>query len=119
MRNRIRGPREALLHEALAIGRRFGESDIEFEAVACLGCVLIMTDRVEEGLVLFDQALAAACAGELTDIATLAAIFCWFFWACELVNDVPRADEWMRAAAELIQAATWSRRSAGPTTAAF
>ncbi|MBV8996617.1 MAG: hypothetical protein JO287_23585 [Pseudonocardiales bacterium] len=30
-------------------------------------------------------------------------IFCGFFWACELVNDVPRADQWMRAAAELIQ----------------
>ena len=25
-----------------------------------------MTDRVEEGLVLFDEALAATCAGELT-----------------------------------------------------
>jgi hypothetical protein len=28
---------------------------------------------------------------------------CLFFWACELVNDVPRADQWMRAAAHLIR----------------
>jgi hypothetical protein len=27
-------------------------------------------------------------------------IFCGLLWACELVNDVPRADQWMRAAAE-------------------
>jgi len=95
--------REGLLREAIAIGRRFGDPDIEFEALAYLGGLLIMTDRVEEGLVLCDEGLAAACAGELTDIATLDAIFCGFFWACELVNDVPRADQWMRAAAELMQ----------------
>jgi DNA-binding CsgD family transcriptional regulator len=39
----------------------------------------------------------------LTDIAALDGIFCGFFWACELVNDVPRADQWMRAAAKLLQ----------------
>jgi ATP/maltotriose-dependent transcriptional regulator MalT len=27
-------------------------------------------------------------------------VFCGLLWACELVNDVPRADQWMRAAAE-------------------
>jgi hypothetical protein len=65
--------------------------------------VFIMTDRIEEGLALCDEGLAAACAGELTDIAALDGIFCGFFWACELVNDVPRADQWMRAAAKLLQ----------------
>jgi hypothetical protein len=57
--------REALLRDAVAIGRRFGDPDVEFEALSFLGGVLLMTDRVEEGLVLFDEALAAACAGEL------------------------------------------------------
>ena len=88
-----------MLVEAIAIGRRCSDPDIEFEALAYLGGVFIMTDRVEEGLALCDEGLAAACAGELTDLATLDAIFCGFFWACELVNDVPRADQWMRAAA--------------------
>ena len=69
----------------------------------CLGGVLLVTGRVEEGLVLIDEALAAACAGELVEIATVDSIFCLFFWACELVNDVPRADQWMRRAAELMQ----------------
>ena len=95
--------REGLLRGAIAIGRRFGSPDVEFEALVCLGGVFILTDRVEQGLVLIDEALAAVCAGELAEIATVDSIFCLFFWACELVNDVPRADQWMRRAAELMQ----------------
>jgi DNA-binding NarL/FixJ family response regulator len=95
--------RESLLRRAIAIGRRFGDPDIEFLAMAYLGGLLVMTDRVEEGLVLSDEALAALCAGELTELATVDEIFCGLFWACELVNDVPRADQWMRAAAERVQ----------------
>jgi DNA-binding CsgD family transcriptional regulator len=95
--------REALLREAIAIGRRFGDPDIEFEALSHLGGLFVLTDRVEEGLGFLDEALAAACAGELTDLATVDSIFCGFFWACELVNDVPRADQWMRAAADLMK----------------
>lgn len=92
--------REALLREAIAIGRRFGDPDIEFLALAYLGGLFVMTDRVEEGLAFSDEALAALCAGELTELATVDEIFCGLLWACELVNDVPRADQWMRAAAE-------------------
>ncbi len=95
--------REDLLREAVALGRRFGDPDLEFEALAYLGGLYIMVDQVEEGLVLFDEALAAACAGDLREISTVDSIFCGFFWACELVNDVPRADQWMRAAADLMR----------------
>ena len=95
--------REILLRDAIVIGRRLGDPDVESEALVCLGGVFLMTGRVEEGLVLIDEALAAACAGELAEIATIDSIFCLFFWACELVNDVPRADQWMRQAAELMQ----------------
>jgi DNA-binding NarL/FixJ family response regulator len=95
--------REALLREAIVVGHRFGDPDIEFLALAYLGGLFVMTDRVEEGLVLSDEALAAASAGELTELATVDEIFCGLLWACELVNDVPRADQWMRAAADRIQ----------------
>ena len=95
--------REDLLRDAMAIGRRFGDPDVEFEALVCLGGVFIVTGRVEQGLVLIDEALAAACAGELVEVASVDSIFCLFFWACELVNDVPRADQWMRRAAELMR----------------
>jgi hypothetical protein len=62
-----------------------------------------MIDRVEEGLVSSDEALAALCAGELTELATIDEILCGLFWSCELVNDVPRADQWIRAAAERLR----------------
>jgi DNA-binding CsgD family transcriptional regulator len=62
--------------------------------------LFVLTDRVEEGLVLSDEALAALCAGELRELATVDEVFCGLLWACELVNDVARADQWMRAAAE-------------------
>jgi hypothetical protein len=51
-------------------------------------------------MALSDEALAALCAGEPTELATVDEIFCGLLWACELVNDVPRADQWMRTAAE-------------------
>ena len=94
--------REALLREAVSVGRRYADADLEFEALSYLGGVLVMTDRVEEGLVNLDESLAAVCAGELSEITTVDGIFCGFFWACELVTDVPRADQWMRAAEALI-----------------
>jgi DNA-binding NarL/FixJ family response regulator len=95
--------REALLGDAIAVGRRFSDPDVEFEALSYLGGVYLMTGRVEQGLVLFDEALAAICAGELREVATVDSIMCGLFWACELVNDVPRADQWMRAAADLLR----------------
>jgi DNA-binding NarL/FixJ family response regulator len=95
--------RETLLGEAIAIGRRFGDPDIEFLALSYLGGLFVMTDRVEKGMALGDEALAALCAGEPTELATVDEIFCGLLWACELVNDVPRADQWMRAAAERMQ----------------
>jgi DNA-binding NarL/FixJ family response regulator len=92
--------REFVLRGAIEIGRRFEDPDIEFLALSYLGGLFVMTDRVEEGLVFSDEAMAALCAGELTELATVDEIFCGLFWACEIVNDVPRADQWMRAAAE-------------------
>jgi len=98
--------RESLLREAMAVGRRLRDPDVEFEALAYLGGLCVLTDRVAEGLVHLDEAMAAACAGELTDFATVDNMFCGFFWACELVNDVPRADQWMRTAADRMQGST-------------
>ena len=95
--------REALLGEALTIGRRFGDPDVEFEALSHLGCLHVMSGRVEQGMLLLDEALAAICADELREVATVDSIMCGLFWACELVNDVPRADQWMRATAGLVR----------------
>jgi hypothetical protein len=50
--------REALLREAIAIGRRLDDPDIEFLALAHLGGLFVMTDRVDDGLAFSDEALA-------------------------------------------------------------
>ncbi len=90
--------RESLLCEAVAVGRRCGDPNIEIEALACLGGLYLMTGQADEGLVLLDESMAAVSAGELTETATVERLYCRLFWACELVNDVPRADQWIRAA---------------------
>lgn len=87
--------RESLLREAIVVAGRFHDANLECLARAYLGGVYVLTDRVEEGMALSDEAMAAVCAGELTDAITLDEILCGLLWACELVHDVPRADQWM------------------------
>jgi hypothetical protein len=110
--------RESLLREAMAVGRRLRDPDVEFEALAYLGGLCVLTDRVAEGLVHLDEAMAAACAGELTDFATVDNMFCGFFWACELVNDVPGRTSGCVQPLTGCSAAPSSPPSAAPTTAA-
>jgi DNA-binding CsgD family transcriptional regulator len=96
------GVREALLRDAIAIGRQLGDTDLELDALAWLGALYVMTGRTDQGLVNLDEALAGACAGEVEEVASVDSIFCIFFWACEHVNDVARADQWMRASESLM-----------------
>ena len=92
--------REKRLRDALDLARRFGDPDLEFEALGWLGVELVFKGRVEEGMLLFDEALAAVCAGESEDLYVVEGVFCGMFWLCELTHDVVRADQWIRAAHE-------------------
>ena len=76
-----------LCREAIAIGRRVADPNIEIEALASLGCSVSDDRPDDEGLALLDESMAALCAGELTEIATMDNLFCGLFWACELVNE--------------------------------
>lgn len=95
--------RERRLREALGHGRRVGDADLHFAALARLGETLVMTGRVEEGMLLFDQSLAAVCGGEVRDLYVVEAVFCGMFLTCERVHDVVRAEQWLRAAGELVR----------------
>ncbi|MFN2625870.1 MAG: LuxR C-terminal-related transcriptional regulator [Mycobacteriales bacterium] len=88
--------REELFRAALALGRREGDTDLEFVSLAYLGANLVHSDRTEEGMLLLDEALAAVAGREVDDFSVLEEIFCQLFSACEHAHDVARADQWIR-----------------------
>ena len=81
---------------ALELGRRCGDSDLEFVALAYLGASLVHADQTEEGMTLLDEALAAVAGNDVDDFCALQEIFCQLFVACERAQDVSRADQWIR-----------------------
>jgi DNA-binding CsgD family transcriptional regulator len=95
--------RERRLHVALELGRRLGDADLEFAALSRLGEERVAAGRIEEGMALFDESLTAVCAGEATDLEVVESAFCGMFLACEQVHDVARAEQWLRAADQLVQ----------------
>jgi DNA-binding CsgD family transcriptional regulator len=62
--------REALLREAVALGRRFGNPDLEFEALAYVGGLYIMIDLLEAARS-FDRGMPARRAAALIRLADL------------------------------------------------
>jgi hypothetical protein len=91
-----RTQREARFREALDVGRRVGDDDLEFVALAYLGATLVHDDCIERGMALLDEALAAVAGSEVDDFCALQEIFCQLFAACEHAHDVSRADQWIR-----------------------
>lgn len=95
--------RERRLRAALDAGRACDDPDLQFAALAQLGEWRVMTGRVEEGLTLLDESLAAVCGGEVRDLYVIEAVFCGMFLTCERIHDVVRAEQWLRAAGELVR----------------
>jgi DNA-binding CsgD family transcriptional regulator len=87
--------REKCAMSALAIAKRFGDTDLEFEAIALMGECRVATGRVAEGMKLLDQALAAATGGEVVSHGAVGEICCRLLSACEHATDVRRAEQWM------------------------
>lgn len=94
---------EAVCREAWALGRRHGDAALEFEAQGYLGLMLVQAGRVEEGMTLFDEVMAAVCAGEVNDIYVVEGTICGMFLACERANDVVRAEQWLRVAEDVVK----------------
>lgn len=88
--------REGFFREAVDAAGRFGDTDLQFSALAYLGASLVHDDRIEEGMLLLDEACAAVAGHEVDDFCVLEEIFCQLFSACEHAHDVSRADQWIR-----------------------
>lgn len=95
--------REEGFRGAIAIARRFGDANLEFEASSWIGVELVVSERVEEGMVLLDEAMAAVSGGEVTDYCVIEGIVCGMFFACERAHDVSRAEQWIRAVADIVR----------------
>jgi DNA-binding CsgD family transcriptional regulator len=92
--------------EIAAIADRF--RDRELAAIAALGqgqC-LIATGATHEGLVCFDEAMAAVTAGEVSPIPA-GIIYCAMIGTCRIAFDLRRALEWTSALDR------WCRRQPG------
>ena len=97
--------RERLATAAIVIARRFGDTDLEFDALSVLGESHVASGRVVEGMRLLDQAMTAVCGGEVASHGSVGMICCRLLSACEHTADVRRAEEWM---ATVQQMAAWS-----------
>ncbi len=97
--------REKLAASALAIARRFGDTDLEFDALALLGETYVASGRVAEGMRFLDQAMAAVASGEVAGHGAVGEIYCRLLSACEHAIDLRRAEEWMSVVDRYV---TWS-----------
>jgi DNA-binding CsgD family transcriptional regulator len=88
--------KDANFQLAAEIGRQTYDADLTFAALAYLGASLVHSDRVEEGMLLLDEACAAVTGGEVDSFMVVEEIFCQLFSACEHARDVRRADQWIR-----------------------
>ena len=89
--------------EAIGVARRTGDSDLECDATASLGIMLVFSDRVDEGMAYLDEALAAICGGDVSELPVVEGCLCGLITACERTRDVSRAEEWLRAAERVMQ----------------
>ena len=90
--------REQLALAALAIAQRFGDRDLEYDALALLGDSKVARGQVAEGMRLIDQAMTAVSSGEVVDVVAVSDILCRLLGSCERALDVTRAEQWMRVA---------------------
>jgi len=94
---------EAVTTQVLELSRRFDDTGLETLALAFQGMGCVGQNRINDGLALIDEAMAAATGGEVGNLMAISEIFCVTLSACELAGDAIRAEHWCRAATEFAQ----------------
>lgn len=79
---------------AVEIARRNRDGDLEVFAVSLLGRAEMSAGHGERGLALLEEAMAAATAGKVRNVHTLAEAYCNLILACTSAGDWERATEW-------------------------
>ncbi len=92
--------RARLVEEASRLARRFGDADLEFDALAYAGLALVERGTIAEGMRRLDEAAAAVRGGEVASPVVAGEICCKLLAACECGLDVRRAEDWLAAATD-------------------
>jgi len=87
--------------EAIALGRRLGDVDLEMTALALHGLVRVSQGEVAEGMAELEEATAAATSGEVHDPNAIGFACCYLIFACERTRDFDRAAQWCDRLTEL------------------
>jgi DNA-binding NarL/FixJ family response regulator len=98
-----RAKKEAAFLLAIEVAGRTGDADLAHATRAYLGASMVHGDRVSEGMVLLDEALASVAGGEVEDFVIVEEIFCQMYSACEHAQDVRRAEQWLRVGQQIAE----------------
>ena len=79
---------------AMDIARESGNGDLETFALSLLGLTEVNAGRLESGMQLLEEAMAAASAGRVRNVHTLAEAYCNLIMASTNAGDWERAAEW-------------------------
>ena len=79
---------------AMDIARQTGAGDLEVFALSLLGRTEVSAGRLEAGMRLLEEAMAAASAGRVRNLHTLAEAYCNLIMACTSAGEWERAAEW-------------------------
>ncbi len=79
---------------AMEVARACDADDLEVFALSLLGRAEVSAGRVEQGMTLLEEAMAAATSGRVRNVHTLAEAYCNLIMACTNAGDWERATEW-------------------------
>jgi ATP/maltotriose-dependent transcriptional regulator MalT len=99
---------ERLAREALELARSIKDVGVEVVALALLGCALVASGAVDEGLRRLDECAALAVGEEFAETAAPGWALCHTVSACADVGDFGRAAQWCRTLHTW--SATWQAR---------
>ena len=85
-----------LAQEAIELGRRFSDHDLELVGLSALGLAHVYACQHTDGMRCLDEAMAAASGGELKSFWSLSDVYCNTLLACERAGDFERAEQWCR-----------------------
>ena len=83
-----------VLGEAAEVAREVGAFDVEMLASVLDGMRLVSLGRLSEAWARLDEAILAACTGELTDQLVVMLAGCQTLEACANVGDFDRGRQW-------------------------